>query len=120
DSFVAVVQQQLSAIFEVAIGYVDKRLTEVCERKEHLLLHALPVPIGDFINAALGIELICEEPPLVAELFSEERVNERDVIVHTPRFKNLFAAEPQACIPLALGDIVIALVIILAEFSTVP
>ena len=94
-------KQQLASILEIAVGDVDERLAEVRQRKEELLLHALPIPVRNFINPAFWIELIGEETLFVAELFSEEGVDKRNVVVNAPRLEDLFAAESQPQIPLA-------------------
>src|SRR5438874_10071791 len=64
--------------------------------------------------------MIGEEPPLVAELFGEERIDERDVVVHAAGLENLLAAEAEADIPLTFADVVIAFVVVLAELAFVP
>src|ERR1051326_6236517 len=120
DTLMPMIEQQFPAIFEVAVGNVDKWLSKIGERKQQLLFDALPVPIGNFINAAFRIELVREEPALVTELFREERVDERDVIVDAPRFENLLAAQAKSGVPLAFRDVVVTLVVILAELSLIP
>ena len=120
DAFVPMFQQQFTAVFEVAVGDIDERLPEIRQTEKQLLFHAFPVPVGDFVHTALGVELVGEELVLVAELFGEERIDERDVVVDPPRFENLLAAEAQADVPLALGVVVVAFVVILAELAFVP
>src|SRR5215831_16202051 len=120
NAFMPVFEQQFAAVFKIAIRDIDERLSEIRQRKQQFLLDALPVAIGDFVNAALRIELVREEPFFMAELFGEERINERDVVVHTPRFEDLFTAESQAEIPFAFRNVVVALFIVLAELATVP
>jgi hypothetical protein len=97
-----VFQQQFTAVFEIAVRDVDKRLTEVRQREEQLLLHALPIAVGNFVDAALWIELIGKELSFVAELFREKRIDECDVVVDTPGLENLFTAKTQAEIPFTL------------------
>src|SRR6266850_1702751 len=120
NAFMPMIQQQLSPILKIAIGNVDKRLSEVGQRKQQLLFHALPVPVADFVNPPLRIELIGEEAALMAELFGKESVDECDVVVYAARLEDFLAPKTQADIPLALADVVIAIVVILAEFSFVP
>src|SRR5690349_16324737 len=62
NTLMAMIEQQFPAVFEIALGNVDEWLSKIGERKQHLLLDALPVAIRDFINATLGIELIRKEP----------------------------------------------------------
>src|SRR5262249_20271997 len=92
-------EQHLAAVLVVAVCHVDKRLSEVRQRKQQLFFHALPIPIRDFIDAALGIELVGEEPLFMAKLFREESIDEGDVVMHAPCLENLFAAEPQTQVP---------------------
>ena len=99
DAFMAVVEQQFTAVFEIPVGDVDERLPKVRQGEEQLLFHAFPIAVGDLVDAALRIERVREELVLVAELFGEERVDERDVVMDPPRFKNLFAAETKADVP---------------------
>jgi len=56
----------------------------------------------------------------MAELFGEKRVDECDVVVDAARLEDFLAAETQGHVPLTLADVVIALVVIFAEFSFVP
>ena len=92
DAFVTVFQQQLAAVFVVAVSDVDKRLTEIRQRKQQLFFHALPVPVRDFVDAAFGIEVIGEKLLFMTEFFGEEGVDEGDVVVYAARFKDFFAA----------------------------
>ena len=97
-------QQKLSAVFEVAIDDMDHRLSEVCQSSQEFLLHALPISIRDFINPAFGVVGINEELMLVTELFVEKRVDERDVVMNSPGFEDLFACPgPDDLIPIAFG-----------------
>ena len=84
------------------------------------MLDAFPVPVRDLVDAALRVELIGEEPALVAELFGEESIDESDVVMHPAGFENLFAAEAEAEIPLAFRAVIVALVVILSKFAFVP
>src|SRR6516164_3718491 len=99
DAFMAVLEQQFAAVLVIAVGDIDERLSEIRQREKQFLLHALPVAIGDFVNTALRIELIREEPLFMAELFGKEGVDKCDVVVNASRFEDLFAAESQAKIP---------------------
>ena len=84
------------------------------------MLDVLPIAIGDLVDPPLRIELIREEAVLMAELFGEEGIDERDVVVHAARFENLFASETEADVPLAFADVIVALVVVLAEFAFIP
>src|SRR5262249_35361999 len=79
-----------------------------------------PVPVGDFVNAALRIELIREELLFMAKLFSKKRIDECDVVVHAPRLEDFFAAESESQVPFALRNVIVALFVILAELAPVP
>src|SRR5262245_3356186 len=57
---------------------------------------------------------------LVAKLLSKEGVKERDVVVNAPRFEDLFSSEPDVVIPLALFDPVFTIVVLFAEFASIP
>ena len=120
NTLMPMIEQQFPAVFEIAVGNVDKWLSKIGERKQQLLFDALPVPVRDFIDAAFRIELIREKPALMTELFSEERVDERDVIVDAPRFENLLAAQAKSGVPFTFRDVVVTLVEILAEFPFIP
>src|SRR5215471_14506477 len=111
NTFVTMIEQQFAAVFEIAVGDIDERLSEIRQREEKLLLDALPVSVGNLVDPALGVELIREKPFFVAELFGEERVDESNVVVNPSRFKNLFAAEAQAEVPFALRNVVVAFLI---------
>src|SRR4030095_98360 len=115
-----VFQQQFAPVFEITVRDVNKRLAEVGERKQKLLLHTFPVAVGDFINTALWIELIGEELLFVAELFSEERVDESNIVMDATGLENLFPAQSQTEIPLSLRNVVVAFIVVLTEFSTIP
>src|SRR5262245_53428379 len=105
-------QQKLAAVFEISIGDVNERLTEICQRKEELLFDALPIPVRDLINPAFGIEGISEKLAFVTKLFSEERIDKSNVVVDPAHFKDFFTAETQPDIPLALIVVVVALLVV--------
>src|SRR4030095_8230991 len=75
-SFMPVVQQELPPVFEIAIGYLNDRLPKVRQSRKEFLLHAFPIGVGDFVNAAVGIKGIDEELVVVAELLGEESIDE--------------------------------------------
>src|SRR5438132_12456610 len=95
-------QQQFAAIFEVAVNDINEGLSEIRQAEQQLLFHAFPIAVGNLVSASLGIELIGEELLLMAELFGEERMDERDVVMDTPRLEYLFFAEPWAHVPSTL------------------
>src|ERR1051326_4955968 len=84
------------------------------------MFNAFPVAIGDLINAALGIELIREKTPFVAKLFGKKRIDKRNVVVNAAGLENFLPAEAQLHIPFTLCDVVITLIVVLAELSSVP
>src|SRR5215471_17057206 len=120
DALVPVLEQQFAAILKIAIRDINKRLPEIRQREQQLLLHALPVAISDFVNTALRIELIREEPLFMAELFGKEGVDKCDVVVNASRFEDLFAAESQAKIPFPFRNVVVAFLVILTELAAIP
>src|SRR5438093_12935299 len=56
----------------------------------------------------------------MAELFGKEGIDERNVVVHAASFENLFASETEADVPFAFADVIVALVVVLAEFAFIP
>ena len=60
-----VLEQQLAAIVEIRVIHVNKGLSKVGQRRQQFLLHALPIPVGDLVNATLRVERVSEELVLV-------------------------------------------------------
>src|SRR5262245_58616944 len=68
DSFMPVFEQQFAAVLEITVDDINERLAEVGQAKQQLLFDAFPVAVRDLVDAALRIEVIGEEPFLVAKL----------------------------------------------------
>ena len=121
DSFVPVFQQQFAAIFEIAVGDVNERLAEIRQTENSSFCFTLfQLRSAISYTPRSGLNWYVKKLLFVAELFGEERIDERDVVVNPACFEDLLASEAQSEVPFALRDVVVAFVVILAELAAVP
>src|SRR5439155_18086253 len=113
-------EQELAAVFEVAVDDFDDRLPEIRQLLQKLLLHLLELAVEDLPAVGLLVEAIDEQLLLGGEIGSEELVDEGDVVIVFAHFEDLLPAETELAIPGAAGAQVVALVVFLAEAALVP
>src|SRR5690606_29786243 len=75
---------------------------------------------SDFVVARMLVVGEREHLVLAAEVLSEERINEGDVVVDPSHLENLVAAQAQLFVPAAAGLVVLALFPFGPELALVP
>jgi hypothetical protein len=107
---VAMQQQELAAVLEVAVANLDGWLAEVGELREELLLHLAELAVDDLPAMSLLVEAINEQLLVDRELGGQELVDEGDVVVMPANLEDLVAPRSRLRVPVAPRDHVIALV----------
>src|SRR6266850_6201040 len=120
DAVVAVREQELAPVLEVAVDHLDDRLAEVGELLEQLALHLLELAVEDLPAVRLLVEAVDEQLLLGGEVGGEELVDEGDVVVVLADLEDLLPAQAELLVPGAAGAQVVALVVFLAEAALVP
>src|SRR5438132_2286769 len=120
DAVVAMGEQELAAVLEVAVDHLDDRLAEVGELLEQLALHLLELAVEDLPAIRFLVEAVDEELLLGGEVGGEELVDEGDVVVVSADFEDLLATEAELLVPGSAGAKIVALVVFLTEPTLVP
>ena len=90
-TFVAVAKVQFAAILIVAVFYIDKRLAEVRQAEEQLLLDLLKLARGDFIQIGITVVAEGEEFMLHREFGCQKLIDERHIIIELTHLEQLLA-----------------------------
>ena len=115
DAAVAVLEEQLAAVFVVAVLHINDRPADVREVEQQPLLDLLEFAAFDLVVAGVVVEAERKQLVLAAEIERQELVDERQVVVDAADLEDLLAAQAQLLVPVALGAIVVALFVFLAE-----
>src|SRR4051812_5299957 len=117
---IAVLQKQLAAILIVGVLHINDRPTDVREIKQQPLFYLLELAAFDLVVARIVVEPEGKQLVLAAKVERQELIDERQVVVHTANLENLLPAQALLLVPVALGVVVVALVVFLAECAAVP
>ena len=117
---VLVRQKQLSAIFEIRVFDQNNRLAEIGQREEELVFHLPPVPIHDLVLPAPAIKSIGEKLLLLAKFLVHEAIDKCHIVVELSHFEDLLAPQSQLFVPVRFSTMLVAFIVVLAEFAFVP
>src|SRR5437762_3180917 len=102
DALVLVFQEQLAAVFEVAVLDIDERITRIGELEQELLFDLLELARVDLVALVSIRPREAEKLVLAAELGRQELVDEGDVAVKRAHLEDLSTPEPEPEVPMLL------------------
>jgi hypothetical protein len=115
-----VMEIQFTPVPIIAVLDPNDRLAEVSQVEEKTFLDLFELATLDLVKIILVVVFVAKHLVATAEVGSQERVDERDIVMDSPDLEDLLTAQAKLPVPFLSRVVVVALLVFRAKLPLVP